>query len=219
MEADTETETEKPVDQLSPKEFQRAYEKWCGEGTHYDWWDSIYEMKTSEGEERGFDIRDIRFSGFWSQGDGACWTGYIHLDEVLKWADKQETNPFTPHQMNLLRAATENNTVYNPVKVQSEGRYCHQYTTELQHGIETYAGDTPMRLGFFEGILESVFMEEYFEPHREEIEKVVLGLARDYAGEIYKALEEEYEYLTSEEYFREQAEANDWKFDEEGEIV
>lgn len=43
----------------------------------HDWWDSCYESFTVTAEIMGFDVspRDIQFSGFWSQGDGASFTG------------------------------------------------------------------------------------------------------------------------------------------------
>jgi hypothetical protein len=43
--------------------------------------------------------------------------------------------------------------------------------------------------------------------------------AKDYADKLYKQLREEYEYMTSEESLIESCEANDWQFNNEGEMV
>jgi hypothetical protein len=43
--------------------------------------------------------------------------------------------------------------------------------------------------------------------------------ARDYADELYKQLREEYEYITSTENLIEMCDINDWKFNNEGEMV
>lgn len=53
-------------------------------GLDYNWWDITDEWKT-EIEEMGFQNVDIAFSGFYSQGDGASFTGN-HFD-LNKWTE------------------------------------------------------------------------------------------------------------------------------------
>ena len=43
----------------------------------WDWWDSIYDDAKAIGALMGWDVRDIEFSGFWSQGDGARFLGVM----------------------------------------------------------------------------------------------------------------------------------------------
>lgn len=43
----------------------------------YMWWDSIYDMFREDMEEIGVRVGKIYFSGFCSQGDGACFEGRI----------------------------------------------------------------------------------------------------------------------------------------------
>jgi hypothetical protein len=43
--------------------------------------------------------------------------------------------------------------------------------------------------------------------------------ASAYADELYERIRSEYEYETSYDYFVEMAEANEWRFDENGKIV
>ncbi len=78
-----------------PELSEAAKEKarsWYREiGPHYDWWDAVYEdfervceilgirLKTTPVRLMGGGTRAkpcIWFSGFWSQGDGACFEGY-----------------------------------------------------------------------------------------------------------------------------------------------
>jgi hypothetical protein len=42
-----------------------------------DWYEEIYARAKEDGPERGFNIDEIQFSGFHSQGDGASWTGTL----------------------------------------------------------------------------------------------------------------------------------------------
>jgi hypothetical protein len=57
----------------------------------------------------------------------------------------------------------------------------------------------------------------YTDPN--DIEQAGFESAKDYADELYKQLREEYEYLTSEASLIEACEANDWKFNNEGEMI
>lgn len=63
---------------------------------NYEWWDSVYDdFKTIAGI-LGFDVQDMQFSGFWSQGDGASFTGsYAYkkgcITAVVDYAPKDET--------------------------------------------------------------------------------------------------------------------------------
>jgi hypothetical protein len=51
------------------------------------------------------------------------------------------------------------------------------------------------------------------------LETWILEEAQAYARQIYKDLESEHDYLTSEESLIEAAEANGWMFDEDGVLV
>src|SRR5690606_10902815 len=42
----------------------------------YKWWDSTYEDVKTIAALFGLEIDEIYFSGFYSQGDGACFEGY-----------------------------------------------------------------------------------------------------------------------------------------------
>lgn len=207
------------LNELSPEAQERAYQDWARDEPSYDWWDSIYEMKIEEGKERGFEIQTINFSGFCSQGDGACWQGYILLPEFLDWADKQDPMPIPKHLSNLMRGAAENELCENSIKVSSRGNYCHEMTMLLDYGfsLDYNAHDVELKAGFFAGMTEEAF-DALILPHYDEIDKALLEAARDFARDIYKALEDEHEYLTSEDHFREMAENNEWEFNEEGEM-
>lgn len=207
------------LNELSPQAQERAYQDWVRDEPHYDWWDIVYEMKIEDGKERGLEIRQINFSGFSSQGDGACWQGYILLPEFLDWADKQEPPAIDRHLSNLLRAAAENELCENSIKVSSRGSYSHEMTMLLEYGfsLDYNAHDVELKTGFFAGMTEEDF-EALILPHYDEIDKALLEAARDFARDIYKALEDEHDYLTSEDHFREMAEINEWEFNEEGEM-
>jgi hypothetical protein len=51
-----------------------------------------------------------------------------------------------------------------------------------------------------------------------ELEEFAISRAKEYADEIYKALREEYEVYTSEEYFKDLVYINGWRFNNKGEM-
>lgn len=62
----------------------------------YEWWNSVYEDFKAIAGILGFDVHDMQFSGFWSQGDGASFTGnYAYkkgcIAAIKEYAPKDET--------------------------------------------------------------------------------------------------------------------------------
>lgn len=57
----------------SAKEKAREWYRNAGAGDQ--WWDGVYEAVTDAAKLMGVEIDNIGFSGFWSQGDGAHFTG------------------------------------------------------------------------------------------------------------------------------------------------
>ena len=66
-----------------------------------------------------------------------------------------------------------------------------------------------------------VSVEHLDDPYRDvgEAEDEVQTLLRDFADWIYARLEEEYEYRTSDEQVEESIRANEYEFDEDGDMV
>ena len=50
---------------------------------HIEWWDCVYDDFTCDMAAKGIHVGDMRFSGFWSQGDGASFTGYISNNRMF----------------------------------------------------------------------------------------------------------------------------------------
>jgi hypothetical protein len=49
----------------------------------YEWWNCLYDDWNTKLEEYGFTTPKIYFSGFYSQGDGACFDAGIDLDQAF----------------------------------------------------------------------------------------------------------------------------------------
>lgn len=225
---DTETETEQTeftYEELSPKAKETAL-MWFSETLDYEWWDCTYANAKEDGKEKGFDIEDIRFSGFWSQGDGASWTGRVDLKQFLEHHLKED-NP-DHHRYFVLQALLDEDWVEKYVTIDRYGfHYVHSQTMR-EGGVslspldgldedseERLQADGPLqRANVYQlhvGIDTGALVDDLL--------KWIIEEAREFADKIYADLETEHEHLTSEESLIEGAYANGWRFDEDGRLV
>ena len=150
------------------------------------------------GKILGFDIDKIYFSGFWSQGDGASWAGGY---EYAKGAPAAVAS-YTGNDVELVRIAKglqdiQRRHFYKLVaSVSRTGYYSHAHTMRAD-------------------------VEDRTDPYRDvsDAEEALLELFRDFADWIYKNLEKEYDYQTSDEAIAEAFDANGVTFDADGNIV
>lgn len=207
--------------------------------TDHEWWECVYEGAKEDGAKRGFEIEDIRFSGFWSQGDGASWTGSVDVKQFVEWMlDQPEDTPAhrwidaDRHRYLCLIELMKDGWVERHVPVTRNGyHYVHEQTTGPENGVdwtdlqneidEDKAEETTLHsegvlkgasvVGVAEGIDIKTLMPELDDKIKEEV--------RSFSQEIYSRLEAEYDHLTDDESIAEFAEANDYRFDEYGDVV
>ena len=197
--------------ELSPEAQKKAHEKY----EPYDWDEYVIEDAKEQGKLRGFEIDKIHYSGFWSQGDGASWTGYINIKKFLEWEEQQEKPLLNDFQRVLLSAGAP--YIFS-ISLTCRGSYSHSRTMILASSVNEMAIGAELSDGPYAGMRGEDY-EELLNEHVDEIDEILLSAARDYADEIYKDLEAAYEYECSEENYKELAESNEWEFDEEGESV
>lgn len=223
----TTEQTEFSYRELSAKAQQKAREWFC-ETLDYEWWEHIYEHAKQSGTERGFEIEDIRFSGFWSQGDGASWTGCVYIKKFLDYHLKED-NPDFGRYFVLQALIAENNDWVEPyTNINRSGfHYVHDNMMRLESisysNLQDLDADDEERLQE-EGPLQRANIYQLREGADidqliDSLETWVLEKAQAYARQIYKDLESEYDHLTSDESLVEVAESNGWMFDEDGVLV
>lgn len=216
-EVEEDTKTEFSFDELDERAKQKAREAYTsGDYPGYEWWDYTYEDAVSMGNKIGIyiDHKDrkthgggsvrepqIHFSGFSSQGDGACFSGdYRFVPDAVKNIESE------CNDKELLRIASELTVLqmtrrllghdYFSATITTSGRYSHSGTMS----VDLHVNDEN---------------EDY--DSTGQIQEEVQQLMRDFADWIYKNLEAEYDHLTSDEYVDERLAEE--SFDEDGEIV
>lgn len=219
--------TEFSYQELSAKAQQTARE-WFASSLDYEWWDGVYDMAKEDGKELGFDIEDIRFSGFWSQGDGASWTGAVEVKKFLEYHLKEDHPEYGRYFVLQAILNEDNDWVERNVNVNRSGfHYVHDEMMRLEgisfSNLELLDADDEERLQE-EGPLQRANIYQLcrgidIDDLMEKLEEWIIDEAKTFARKIYKDLESEHDHLTSEESLIESAEANGWLFDERGALV
>lgn len=212
-------------DELDDEAKERARQWWRDGGLDYEWWDSTYEwfitlcrllgveFATRSGGGRknwkGEPVSEpmIFFSGFYTQGSGSSFkTLYCDPFEMAEavrkkvWIEKGEGNeetfkgiPEPPHHHHeaWLRSM-------GAVQVRADNPRDYYISTDWE--IESWVKDRA-----------AAVMEEYAKWGCE-----LLEYLNDW---LFSALEEEYEYLMSDEQIDETLRINEYEFTKEGEMI
>lgn len=174
---------------------------WWRDGFQYDsWWhDDIIDGAKRIGGIMGIDIDHVYFSGFSSQGDGACFVGSYQYNKGALPAIMREYPQDTElHQIARDLQALQRSWFYGlSATVKHQGHYYHEFCTY----IDVQADDTIT--GYDRDIIPA--------------EDRLTELLRDFMRWIYKRLEQEYEWLMSDEQIDEAIIFNEYEFTSDGE--
>lgn len=167
----------------------------------HGWWDGVYEMFKEEMKGKSIRVDEMYFSGFWSQGDGACFEGCI--DDLKEFIEK---NGLTEEFAWLLQLLETDYVRCISISCKSHGSYCHEYTMEFDDTFElTHYLDPEDGLIYLSAQQETEEAEKRWPDFVDTVEEIF----RDHARQLYEYLEKEYDYLTSDEHVLESLHAND----------
>jgi hypothetical protein len=151
-------------------------------------------------EMYGFSDIKIYYSGFWSQGDGASFTGrYRYKAGGLKAVKAEYAGEWFKDVIEYLELLDGINKkcFYSLLyRVDSSGRYCHANTMQV-NSLEDYRGNRD------------------FSKYEDDITEYVRGIA----NEFYYLLEKSYNGMTNDEAVIESIECNEYEFYENGDMA
>jgi hypothetical protein len=180
---------------------QEIVDKYRHFNVEHDWWDYIYEDFVEYVEEKGISTttKDMSFTGFWSQGDGASYEGTIHSSDMKRFMDAHDLS--TQYESAYFFAELEQ--IYVTIN-RTSSHYCHSHTMRISLSDEIWDdyGEGSVRSEVYQ------VMERDFNNNFQALEKRIEEICRGYADELYHRLQEEYEYQTSDEVVIEALEAN-----------
>lgn len=198
----TEIKTVYYFNELDDDAKERAREWFREWAFDYEWWEFTYDYCKEFLTAIGFDFApkaaEIYFSGFCSQGDGACfnnvsWSaGDVKPDEALKEfvSTAQPSSKEATRKSALIKAASFLAARYPKLNgyIEHAGRYYHPHATSISTSYDE------------DGDYEEEFAE----------------FARNCMNWVYRCLEDEHDYLNSDESVDELIQINEYKFDEDG---
>ena len=161
----------------------------------YNWWDYVVEEWVEKLKEKGIntDIKQVEFSGFASQGDGASFTGTIDVPKFM--LAHGLVGEFLPIYAEAVSA--DSNVWAKLVRI--DRHYCHSRTVDIESSEMTVDIESSEEIYY--------------------LEQNILGMCREYMNELYKELQNEWEHRGSDESIIEDCEANNWMFDASGRVV
>jgi len=187
MRTETITKQYLKFEELNDEQKSKAISDNYDINTDYEWHDCAIEDAKEIGNLMGFDIDDIYFSGFSSQGDGACFnSSFSHVKGILA-----NVKDYAPLDTTLHAIAKDIQDLHRKAfytvcgSTVQYGHYSHEYSMRI--GLEEEKGECDY--------------EEW---------KEVLA---DFARWIYSNLESQYNFLTSNEAIAESLISNEVEFD------
>lgn len=193
----TITTTVYSFDELNESAKQKAIESNYYINVKYEWYDFIIDdFKIDETE---FNVDKVYFSGFHSQGDGAMFE-YDGISNSLK-DEFIDTLNLSPMRTNWLK-----NNISVSAKGEQSGHYYHEKSCNHSIYWEIDNGDLHWSTNFY----------KWLESFEADFEDFIVSRYEDKCIELYKILNNEYDYLTSDEQIIESLISYDYEFTEDG---
>lgn len=214
-ESDDDEDKTYTFDELSKEAQQKAIEREREYFSESDdeWWDPIIEGIVENMEEIGLTDVKVEFSGFYSQGDGASFTGKV--SDNKKFLEALGINPFETggRRIKAFESLFQDfcDNIYISI-FRKDSRYFHYNTIDVSVEVD---GD--------DEITYSIGMEVNLEYNVDDlcrkIEPQILDWAKNKSKEIYSDLEKYHDEQMSDEYIADTFRENETEFDSEGNIA
>lgn len=169
--------------------------------------DDIIAEAKAQAPERGFDIDQIYYNGFGSQGDGASWSGSVRVSDYIEWKLKNGgVDGLGDVTLEVMYWLFHGGVFDNRLKVWTEGYYYHEKSMRLADFYWTFMGnndvetmgnwggpfaDTPIR-ELLQATGWSWETENCANDNYNRLWAQILNDAQDYALQTYKRLEDAY---------------------------
>ena len=177
--------------------------------TDHMWWEHIYDsFRADMRRDYGVTVGQMYFSGFWSQGDGAQFElrGWHSIWELLCGLGRQAK--YAPWW--------EGDDHQYKIGIAGGARYSHSGYMYAEISTECSCGNNT------EDVVLEAFNQQYCAmrtKQEDDLKREIIEFFRDKADELYSRLEDEYNYLTSDEAVWESIVANELDKEDEDETL
>lgn len=208
--------------ELSDKAKERA-RNWYREGNlDYDWWDCLYEDFGERAQELGIDLGqkpvlmmngktrydpEIYFSGFYHQGSGSSFSGTWRADAM----NINKLKADCPTDKELHRIADSLAEC-----AREDGEATATISAKRDHWIEVIVEDGHTLMEQWEALDPASAEYTQIAQGCQDREDAITEALRDFNHWMYRCLEQEYDWLNSDEQVEDAIMANAYEFTEDG---
>lgn len=185
-------------EELNEKAKEKARDWYRAGNFEWEWWDFVEEDLKEIGDLMGIDIDKAYFSGFSSQGDGACFEGTYRAKKDIEKCIRE----YAPLDEKLHSIAAELDELAKyklHATIKHSGHYYHEYCTSIDVSEDLDDTDEEME-------------QEAFS----EVEGRLITALRDLMRWYYKQLEANWDYINSDENVADTIIANEYEFTIDG---
>lgn len=180
------------------REQEELIEKYRDINIDRNWWVDTEEEWVGRLAEKGIDAEDFAFTGFYSQGDGASFCGFIDIEKFLKAHNMEDEYRV------VVFFARRRDLVFQ-ISRMSNRHHAHEHTVGLSVSDHTYNDFDPDDVRYS---VHEVMAQEYVNLSSD-FEEKVMDICRSLMREYYAELRAEYESLCSDEAVWDTIVAND----------
>ena len=171
--------------QLTEVNREQLLEKHRDCEVQWNWWDNVEEMFKEDMKAIGVYVEAMYFSGFWSQGDGACFNGFVNnWVKFLAAVEKPK----------LVEEAVGHDVSF---KWQSMSRYSHENTVVFETSGLWINNPYDEEDDEVRHVMWNAINSEGGSLYA--VSDDLVEFLKDKMRELYRQLEEEHEHLTSDE--------------------
>lgn len=170
--------------------------------------DDIIADAKAQAPERGFDIDQFYYTGFYKQGDGGSWTGRVRVSDYIEWKLKNGgVDGLEDVTLEVMYWLFNGGVFDNSLKVWADGFYSHEKTMNIADFYWTFTdnndtetmgiwggpfADTPIR-ELLQATGWSWESENYANDNYNLLWEQIRNDTQDYGKDTYKRLEGAYD--------------------------
>jgi len=208
MQTITKTYQTYRFEELDDKAKEKVFESYrTDEFYPGDWWheaavEDFVEDRTKEGWD--LETKDVHFSGFWSQGDGASFDGKVTCETWIKFHKLEAKFP------TIMKVLHNTHPLTAKIYTNHFGTYyCHSNTRYLE--IEEDGQLDEHIYGWDDEAKEQAIMEKWNEEVMR-LEEILEDNREELSQQLYSKLEKQYDYYMTDEAIKEDIMSNDNMF-------
>ena len=171
-------------DRLGEQDQQQLLDTHRWDAPFQDWYECIFEVFKEQMDAIGIHVERCYFSGFGSQGDGACFSGWVSWPLFISAFGRPDLASFVREHESALHLGWN-----------QSGRYCHEncvsFTDELDIENPYDEDEAPLRHEAW-NILHAT--SGPIAPLLDDFKEYLRGRMRG----LYRGLEDEHDWLTSD---------------------